>query len=115
MYIKYDSGMEMNVDRMPISEARDAFSDVIRRARYAHQPTMLTDRGKNAAVVLGPAEYEEYQRLREEEIRRTVAARLADFDAGKSGPGHRFTDADEMAAAMDAAREDYQRRERGAA
>jgi prevent-host-death family protein len=90
------------MDRMKISDARVHFADVIGRARYAQQVTTLTDRGKDAAVVISPEQYDEYQRLREEEMRRTVRQRLAEIDAG--APVRVFGSAEEMIAASDADR-----------
>jgi prevent-host-death family protein len=46
---------------MPISEARDHISELVGRARYGHEPTILTHYGSPAAVVIG---FEEYQRLK---------------------------------------------------
>lgn len=90
------------MDRMKISEARVHLADVIGRARYAQRATILTDRGKDAAVVVSPQQYDEYQRLREQEMRRTVRQRLADIDAG--APLRTFTTAEEMIEASDADR-----------
>ncbi|WP_192809632.1 type II toxin-antitoxin system Phd/YefM family antitoxin [Actinomadura rudentiformis] len=90
------------MDRMKISEARGHLADVIGRARYAQQATTLTDRGKDAAVVISPQQYDEYQRLREEEMRRTVRQRLTELDAG--APLRTFTSAEEMIEASDADR-----------
>lgn len=46
---------------MPISEARDRIGEVVGRARYAGQATILTHYGAPAAVVIS---FEEYQKLR---------------------------------------------------
>jgi len=46
---------------MPISEARDHISDLVGRARYGHEATILTHYGSPAAVVIS---FEEYQRLK---------------------------------------------------
>ncbi len=46
---------------MPISEARDHISELVGRARYGHQATILTHYGSPAAVVIS---FEEYQRLK---------------------------------------------------
>lgn len=49
------------MSEMPISEARDRISELVGRARYGHEPTILTHYGVPAAVVIS---FEEYQRLR---------------------------------------------------
>ena len=46
---------------MPISEARDHISELVGRARYGNEPTILTHYGRPAAVVIS---FEEYQRLK---------------------------------------------------
>lgn len=46
---------------MPISEAREHISEVVGRARYGRDPTVLTYYGSPAAVVIS---FEEYQRLK---------------------------------------------------
>lgn len=47
---------------MPISEAREHISELVGRARYGHEPTILTHYGRPAAVVIS---FEEYQRLKQ--------------------------------------------------
>lgn len=46
---------------MPISEAREHISELVGRARYGHEPTILTHYGSPAAVIIS---FEEYQKLR---------------------------------------------------
>jgi prevent-host-death family protein len=50
---------------MPISDARDRLSEVIGRARYSGEETILTHYGKPAAVVIS---FEKYQRLKGIEV-----------------------------------------------
>lgn len=50
----------LGVTEMAISEVRDHISEVVGRARYGHEPTILTHYGTPAAVVIS---FEEYQRL----------------------------------------------------
>ena len=52
------------MSEMPISEARDRISELVGRARYGHEPTILTHYGVPAAVVIS---FEQYQRLRQAE------------------------------------------------
>jgi prevent-host-death family protein len=49
------------MSEMPISEAREHISELVGRARYGHEPTILTHYGRPAAVVIS---FEEYQRLK---------------------------------------------------
>ncbi|MEZ3180332.1 type II toxin-antitoxin system Phd/YefM family antitoxin [Streptomyces pimonensis] len=48
--------------RAKIAEARNVLGEVISRARYANEPTVLINRGKEAAVIVS---YEDYATLRE--------------------------------------------------
>jgi prevent-host-death family protein len=47
--------------RAKIAEARNVLGEVISRARYAGEPTVLINRGKNAAAIVS---YEDYATLR---------------------------------------------------
>jgi prevent-host-death family protein len=49
------------MSEMPISEARDHISELVGRARYGGDATILTHYGAPAAVVIS---FEEYQRLK---------------------------------------------------
>ena len=50
------------MSEMPISEAREHISELVGRARYGHEATILTHYGTPAAVVIS---FEEYQRLKQ--------------------------------------------------
>lgn len=50
------------VHRSQIAEARNVLGEVIARARYGGEPTILINRGKEAAVIVS---YEDYATLRE--------------------------------------------------
>ena len=50
------------VHRNQIAEARNVLGEVIARARFAGEPTVLINRGKEAAVIVS---YEDYAVLRE--------------------------------------------------
>lgn len=50
------------MSEMPISDAREHLSEVIGRARYGGEDTILTHYGSPAAVVVS---FERYQRLRQ--------------------------------------------------
>lgn len=60
------------VHRNQIAEARNVLGEVIARARFAGEPTILVNRGKNAAVIVS---YEDYATLRE------LRAYLEDLEA----------------------------------
>ena len=49
------------MSEMPISEVCEHIGELVGRARYSHEPTILTHYGSPAAVVIS---FEEYQRLR---------------------------------------------------
>jgi prevent-host-death family protein len=40
------------MDEVPISQARDQLGEIVSRAAYARQPTVLTRRGKPIAAVI---------------------------------------------------------------
>ncbi|MCX4450637.1 type II toxin-antitoxin system Phd/YefM family antitoxin [Streptomyces sp. NBC_01789] len=59
--------------RAKIAEARNVLGEVISRARYAGEPTVLINRGKEAAVIVS---YEDYATLRE------LRSYVAELEAG---------------------------------
>lgn len=63
------------VHRNQIAEARNVLGEVISRARYAGEPTVLINRGKEAAVIVSYPFYEQALRDREilEELRHLAA------------------------------------------
>ncbi|GHD70424.1 hypothetical protein GCM10010317_077710 [Streptomyces mirabilis] len=62
--ISYDLLMSERptVHRNQIAEARNVLGEVIARARFAGEPTVLINRGKEAAVIVS---YDDYAILRE--------------------------------------------------
>lgn len=62
--ISYDLAMSdrPTVHSNQIAEARNVLGQVIARARFAGEPTILINRGKEAAVIVS---YEDYATLRE--------------------------------------------------
>lgn len=48
--------------RSKIAEARNVLGEVIARARFAGEPTILVNRGKEAAVIVGYDFYEQARR-----------------------------------------------------
>src|SRR4051812_22438208 len=66
--------------RAKIAEARNVLGEVISRARYADEPTILINRTKEAAVVVSHPFYEQALRDREliEALERRAQAPAAD-------------------------------------
>lgn len=66
------------------SEARDALPDLLARAAYAHERTVINRRGKPMGVLIGIEEYQLFERLLEEHEDRmdveTALDILADED-----------------------------------
>ncbi|MFI0768587.1 type II toxin-antitoxin system Phd/YefM family antitoxin [Streptomyces sp. NPDC021218] len=52
------------VHRAKIAEARNVLGEVIARARFGGEPTILVNRGKDAAVIVSPEFYEQALRDR---------------------------------------------------
>ncbi|MFC9285666.1 type II toxin-antitoxin system prevent-host-death family antitoxin [Streptomyces sp. NPDC057052] len=50
--------------RAKIAEARNVLGEVIARARFAGEPTILVNRGKEAAVIVNHAFYEQAKKDR---------------------------------------------------
>ncbi len=59
---------------MPISKARDQISEIVGRARYAGEPTILTHHGQEVAVVISIDEYRSMREERETYWRKVEAA-----------------------------------------
>lgn len=56
--------MSTAASEMPVSEARDHISELVGRARYAGQDTILTHYGTPVAVVISFEEYQHFRHLR---------------------------------------------------
>lgn len=70
--------MEATERTMNSSEARDALPDLLARAAYAHEHTLIARRGKPMAALIGVEEYRLFERLLEEyEDRMDTEAALA--------------------------------------
>lgn len=87
----------------PLAAARAHLGEVVDRARYGREPTILTDHGKPAAVVISHEAYQEYQRLQAAEDERAIRDAIAHADAHPES-GRRFTSAEEMRREADADR-----------
>lgn len=58
--------------RMSAKEARTNFTDVLGRAYYKGEPTIVEKQGKAVAVVISPTDYERYQKLAKERFFQVV-------------------------------------------
>ncbi len=65
----------MLVSRMSAKEARDKFSDVVSRAYYQNEPTIVERQGKPMAVVISPEQYEQFR----EQAKRDLFATMRDI------------------------------------
>ena len=74
------------MSEMPISDAREHLGDVVGRARYAGEETILTHYGSPAAVVIS---FEEYQRLKGVEVLQLPPEITAIIDEGRRHPERR--------------------------
>lgn len=75
--------------RMKIAEARNVLGEVIARARFAGEPTVLVNRGKEAAVIVSHPFYE--QALRDRalvELLKRRAQRVVDPNAPAKNHAH---------------------------
>jgi len=57
---------------MSAKEARDKFTDVLSRAYYQNEPTIVERQGKVVAVVISPEQYDQYRQQQKQEIFRTI-------------------------------------------
>jgi len=75
------------VTRRNISEARDEFPDLVNRAAYANERTIVSRRGKDLAAVISIADLRMLERLAQEEQDRgdVREARAALREAAKQG------------------------------
>lgn len=84
----------MSTASEPLGKARAHLGEVVDRARHGGQPTVLTDHGKPAAVVISHGAYERFRQLQDEEDLRRVRASIASDEAG--APRHVFTSTEDM-------------------
>ncbi|SFD13304.1 type II toxin-antitoxin system prevent-host-death family antitoxin [Streptomyces aidingensis] len=69
--------------RAKIAEARNVLGEVIARARFAGEPTILMNRGKEAAVLVSYAFYE--QAKRDRQAAEAIARALGDLTDEQRG------------------------------
>lgn len=71
---------------MPISDAREQLAEVVGRARYSGEETILTHYGKPAAVVIS---FELYQRLKGTEVLQLPPEIESVIEEGRRHPERR--------------------------
>jgi prevent-host-death family protein len=77
------------MSEMPISEARDHISELVGRARYGHEPTILTHYGRPAAVVISFEEYQRLKHAREENAEYQLPPEIESIiEEGRRHPEH---------------------------
>ncbi len=75
---------------MPISDARERLGEVVGRARYGGQETILTHYGAPAAVVISFEEYQRLKHLRDETGEYELPPEIkAQIDEGRRHPERR--------------------------
>ena len=76
----------MAMDRASITDARARFGEVIDRARIAGRATVITDRGKDAAVVVPADRYARLLELEDAAARQRAAEIARAWDRGEVDP-----------------------------
>jgi prevent-host-death family protein len=78
------------MSEMPISDAREHLGDVVGRARYGGQETILTHYGAPAAVVISFEEYQRLKHVREDDSDYQLPAEItAQISEGRQHPERR--------------------------
>lgn len=78
--------MSETAAEMPISDAREQLAEVVGRARYSGEETILTHYGKPAAVVIS---FEQYQRLKGTEVLQLPPEIVSIIEDGRRHPERR--------------------------
>ncbi|GAB3783274.1 hypothetical protein GCM10028818_40920 [Spirosoma horti] len=63
---------------LPLQDARKNLSDIIGKALFANEPTIITRSGKNAAVVISFEDYERFRELEDKYDGELATQRLAE-------------------------------------
>ncbi len=75
------------MSEMPISDAREHLGEVVGRARYAGEETILTHYGAPAAVVISFEEYQRLKHARDEAAEYTLPPEImAGIEEGRRHP-----------------------------
>lgn len=64
----------MLTTRMSAAEVRNRFSDVVNRAYYKGEPTIVERQGKPMAVIINTEQYEQFQEQQKRELFKTIRA-----------------------------------------
>lgn len=89
--------------RMSAKEAREKFSDIVSRAYYRNEPTIVERQGKPMAVVISP---EQYARFQEQDKRELFTAIRAIHDRNRDADPAEI-EADIAAAIADVRQEEH--------
>lgn len=86
MYVPYATDVLYTdvVMDVPITEARDNFSEMVNRAAYGHERVRLTRRGKAEAAIISAEELDYFEAL--EDAQDVLLAREALADPAASVP-----------------------------
>jgi len=67
----------MSMPEMKITDARSHLGDIVRAADLRDEPTVITQNGRPAAVVIGIGEYREFAAARDGQIAARIRERAA--------------------------------------
>ncbi|MPR31910.1 type II toxin-antitoxin system Phd/YefM family antitoxin [Salmonirosea aquatica] len=78
------------INRVTAQQMRDQLSDLLNRAAYLHEPTLVTRQGKAVAVLVSVEDWEEYLRLKNDskEIAAQADSILAEANKASGGAGN---------------------------
>jgi prevent-host-death family protein len=62
------------VDSVPLQDARDRLGVLVDQVAHGHRHVQITRHSRPSAVLIPVSDYEDFQRLREDEMRRRIAA-----------------------------------------
>ncbi len=68
-------------------EMRNQLSDLLNRAAYLREPTLVTRQGKAVAVLVSAEDWEDYLRLKKENNMREAEAAGQTAESGQEGVG----------------------------
>ena len=78
------------INTVTAQQLHDRLSDLLNRAAYLHEPTMVTRQGKAVAVLVSVGEWEEYSRLKNDskEFAAQADSILAEANKASGGAGN---------------------------
>lgn len=63
---------------MPAQQAKNQFGDLLMKAQ--HEPVEISKHGKRVAVVISPEEYDQFTRLKLQQLKAVLAESIAQAD-----------------------------------